>query len=186
MVRTIMESRIHNRLPFAREGFPFILAALGITICFIWLDLTVLSILFGVLFLFVLYFFRDPERIHVNSEKGVLTPADGKIIEVKKLKEDMSPLGRPSIKISIFMSVFNVHVNRIPIGGTIKDTSYHPENFFPRTWTKPQNKMRATESSLKPVIPWKSWLFKLPASLQDGLSAGSGKGIGFKPVSVSV
>lgn len=130
MVRTIMESRIHNRLPIAREGFPFILAALGITICFIWLDLTVLSILFGVLFLFVLYFFRDPERIHVNSEKGVLTPADGKIIEVKKLKEDMSPLGRPSIKISIFMSVFNVHVNRIPIRGTIKDTAYHPGKFL--------------------------------------------------------
>ena len=86
-----MASRIHNRLPFAREGVPFILAALGITLCFIRLNLTVLSILSGLLFLFVLYFFRDPERIHVNSEKSVLTPADGKIVEIKELKEDFIP-----------------------------------------------------------------------------------------------
>ncbi len=124
------ETRINNRLPFAREGFPFIFMGIGITIFFAWLGLTTLTIIAGAVSLFVLYFFRDPERRHSGQKDAVITPADGRILEIKKLDENDSPLGQPAIKVSIFMSVFNVHVNRIPIRGTIKRISYRPGKFL--------------------------------------------------------
>lgn len=62
--------------------------------------------------------------------KAVLAPADGTIVEVQHIKSDDNHLGQPAIKVSIFMSVFNVHVNRIPAGSTIKKITYHAGNFF--------------------------------------------------------
>lgn len=124
------EARINNRLPFAREGFPFIFMGIGITIFFAWLGLATLTIIAGAIALFVLYFFRDPERRHSGQKNAVMTPADGRILEIKKLEGNDNPLGQPAIKVSIFMSVFNVHVNRIPIQGTIKKISYHPGKFL--------------------------------------------------------
>ena len=124
------ETRINNRLPFAREGFPFIFIGIGITIFFAWLGLATLTILTAAVTLFVLYFFRDPERHYSEQKNAVLTPADGRILEVKNLEGKVNPFGQPTIKVSIFMSVFNVHVNRIPIQGTIKKISYHPGRFL--------------------------------------------------------
>lgn len=124
------EARINNRLPFAREGFPFIFMGIGITIFFAWLGLATLTIIAGAIALFVLYFFRDPERRHSGQKNAVMTPADGRILEIKKLVGNDNPSGQPAIKVSIFMSVFNVHVNRIPIQGTIKKISYHPGKFL--------------------------------------------------------
>ncbi len=124
------EARINNRLPFAREGFPFIFMGIGITIFFAWLGLATLTIIAGAIALFVLYFFRDPERRHSGQKNAVMTPADGRILEIKKLEGNDNPSGQPAIKVSIFMSVFNVHVNRIPIQGTIKKISYHPGKFL--------------------------------------------------------
>ncbi len=124
------ETRINNRLPFAREGFPFIFIGIGITIFFAWLGVTTLTLIACAIALFVLYFFRDPERHHSEPKNAVLTPADGRILEIKNLESQNSPLGQPAIKVSIFMSVFNVHVNRIPIQGTVKSISYHPGKFL--------------------------------------------------------
>ena len=124
------ETRINNKLPLAREGFPFIFIGIGITVIFAFLGWTTLTVITSVITVFVIYFFRDPERHHPKEKNAVLTPADGRILEVKHVDEKINPLGQPSIKVSIFMNVFNVHVNRIPIEGTIKKIAYHPGKFL--------------------------------------------------------
>ena len=61
---------------------------------------------------------------------AILTPADGKIIDIKVLDNDVNPLGESAVKVSIFMSIFSVHVNRIPVSGRIAKIDYHPGDFF--------------------------------------------------------
>jgi len=122
--------KIDNKLPIAREGIPFILIGIGLTCVFLILDLLVLAIPFAVLTSFVIFFFRDPERNLVNSEKAVLTPADGKIIAIERLTNGDNRFPDTAVKLSIFMSVFNAHINRIPVGGRISQLTYHPGKFF--------------------------------------------------------
>ncbi len=124
------ETRINNKLPLAREGFPFIFIGIGITLIFAFLGWATFTIITSVITIFVIRFFRDPERHHKEEKNAVLTPADGRIIEIKHMDEKDNPLGQSSIKVSIFMNIFNVHVNRIPIEGAIKKISYHPGKFF--------------------------------------------------------
>lgn len=115
----------------AREGVPFILAGSGLSILLACLGLFHVSILIGIIALFIIFFFRDPERRHAPvEEKAVLTPADGTVLEVHRLDGQDSPIGRAAVRVSIFMSIFNVHVNRIPIGGVIEEIAYHPGKFF--------------------------------------------------------
>lgn len=77
---------------------------------------------------FVLYFFRNPERTPPADESAVVAPADGTVIVAERVPE--SPLGCEALKISIFMSVFNVHVNRVPFNGTVEDSYYRCGKFF--------------------------------------------------------
>ncbi|MBE9522676.1 MAG: phosphatidylserine decarboxylase family protein, partial [Proteobacteria bacterium] len=114
----------------AREGIPFILIGIGLTCVFLILDLLVLAIPLAVLTSFIIFFFRDPERNLVNSEKAVLTPADGKIIAIERLTNGDNRFPDTAVKLSIFMSVFNAHINRIPVGGRISQLTYHPGKFF--------------------------------------------------------
>lgn len=106
--------------------------AAGLLLCVVsWLlGAGLLTLLFACLTLFVLYFFRDPAREVKAPEKAVLTPADGTILAVENLSEADSPLGRQSIKVSIFMSIFNVHVNRAPVSGVVKKIAYTPGKFL--------------------------------------------------------
>jgi len=122
--------KIDNKLPIAREGIPFILIGIGLTCVFLILDLLVLAIPLAVLTFFVIFFFRDPERNLVNSEKAVLTPADGKIIAIERLTNGDNRFADTAVKLSIFMSLFNAHINRIPVGGRISQLTYHPGKFF--------------------------------------------------------
>ena len=124
------DTRINNRLPVAREGLPFITVWSAITCVFLYFGLLFLGIFAGVLSLFTIYFFRDPNRDNQVHEKTVLTPADGKILGIRHLKESNNPLGKSAIKVSIFMSIFNVHVNRIPTAGRILKIIYNPGKFF--------------------------------------------------------
>ncbi len=124
-------SRINNKWLVAKEGVPFIVVSSGLTILLVCLGLFSLSMFAGVITLFILFFFRDPERRQVpGDDAAVLTPADGRILEVIHLEGNDNPLGQAAIKVSIFMSIFNVHVNRVPIGGTIEKITYHPGKFF--------------------------------------------------------
>ena len=101
-----------------------------LTALFLMLDLQFLTIALALLTLFTAYFFRDPDRILVAQQNAVLTPADGKILAIRNLETGDNRLGDKAIKISIFMSVFNAHINRIPIAGKISRLAYHPGRFF--------------------------------------------------------
>ena len=115
--------------PVARAGYPFIFCTAFATAVFALLGLTVLSLIGLVLALFIAFFFRDPDRLVPNREAAVVSPADGKVLSVRKIQD--SPFGDEAcLKISIFMSILNVHVNRIPYDGTIKSIDYHPGKFF--------------------------------------------------------
>ena len=81
------------------------------------------------LFLFTLYFFRDPSRKIPNENNLILSPADGKIIEISEVIEDTFIKG-PSIKIAIFLSLFDVHINRAPCDGKIVLLEYRKGKFF--------------------------------------------------------
>lgn len=124
------EKRINNRLPVVREGLLFITVSSAITCIFLYFGLLFLGIFAGVMSLFTIFFFRDPKRENRVHEKTVLTPADGKILGIQHLQDNDNPLGKPAIKVSIFMSIFNVHVNRIPTAGRILKIIYHPGKFF--------------------------------------------------------
>ena len=124
------QKRIHNKLPVAWEGIPFIIIGIGFTSILLIINWESLAIPLAVLTLLTIYFFRDPERTHVTNEKAVLTPADGKIISIDKLNNGDNHFQDRAIKISIFMSIFNAHINRIPIRGKIAQLSYHPGKFF--------------------------------------------------------
>lgn len=133
-------SRINNRLPFAKEGLPFIFIGAVFTSLFLYFGFVLLTILSGVLNLFTMFFFRDPGRENHVPERAVLTPADGRILDIHYLKEDKNPLGERAVKVSVFMSLFNVHVNRIPIGGKILEINYNPGKFFSANLDKASEK----------------------------------------------
>ncbi|OPX33340.1 MAG: phosphatidylserine decarboxylase [Desulfobacteraceae bacterium 4484_190.1] len=124
------ESRINNKWPLAKEGLPFVLISCALALIFLFLGLFFVFVLAAIISLFIIFFFRDPDRRNDVEQNAVLTPADGKILEVRLFRDNNTPLGEPAVKVSIFMSVFNVHVNRIPIGGDIEKTDYHPGRFF--------------------------------------------------------
>jgi phosphatidylserine decarboxylase len=115
-------------IPIARQGYPLIAVGLMATALFIFLDYPVGWVIFGILTLFVLSFFRDPDRQPPAGEKNLLAPADGKILLVEE--KEMAPFSSErAIKVSIFMSVFNCHVNRIPMSGRIEKVWYRSGNF---------------------------------------------------------
>lgn len=107
---------------------PFILIGSGVTVTSYLLGWTIVAIFLGILTFFVIWFFRNPEREIPAGEGVVVAPADGKIIEIKEVDEERI-LKNQSLKISIFMNVFNVHVNRIPYSGKIVDILYNKGKF---------------------------------------------------------
>jgi phosphatidylserine decarboxylase len=140
MSSDVEKKRINNRLPVAREGIPFIALGLFLAILFTLLGLDIFALLAGLLTLFIIFFFRDPARLSQVSNKTVLTPADGTVLRVQHFEDNENPLGEPSIKISVFMSLFNVHVNRVPIMGKISEIAYHSGTFFSANLDKASEK----------------------------------------------
>jgi phosphatidylserine decarboxylase len=124
-----MDSMMKNYgIPVASEGWPFIVPLAVVTALLFaigWRNTAALSL---VLTLFVLFFFRDPERAVPQGEGVVASPADGRVIVVKDVFEP-AYLKQDVKQISIFLSVFNVHVNRSPIGGTVELVRYNPGKF---------------------------------------------------------
>ncbi len=120
----------------AKEGLPLILGTLGLTLVFAILGLFfrhtswwIVTGVFAILTLFNLFFFRDPERHPPNDPHAIISPADGTIVEIKETEEPEYFHGKVR-QISIFLSVFNVHVNRIPISGKIDYLAYHKGKFL--------------------------------------------------------
>ena len=121
---------------FAREGLVFIvIAALLATGGYAWAinrrswPLWLLAFVLTILALWVAYFFRDPEREGERGEQLVIAPADGKVVMITEVDEPSMLKGK-SLRVSIFMNVFNVHVNRYPVTGTVFATHYNPGKFL--------------------------------------------------------
>lgn len=111
----------------AREGWPFLAIVAILALALQSFGLTFLSVLAWILFIFVLQFFRDPPRYIPAQKNAVVSPADGRIVAVERVEDPYAQ--REALKISVFMNVFNVHSNRIPIGGEIKSVDYFPGLF---------------------------------------------------------
>ena len=115
--------------PVARAGYPFIFVAAFSTVILALLGLTALTLIGLVITFCICGFFRDPDRV-IPAEKGVVvSPADGKVVAAGVVKNSPFVNG-DCMKISIFMSVFNVHVNRVPYNGLVKEIEYYPGKFF--------------------------------------------------------
>ena len=114
-----------------KEGYKFLAISLILTFLS-WLFLDNLVLLFILLTIWVYYFFRDPERVSIMNDNYLVSPADGvitQIIEVdgpKELNLEREKFNR----VSIFMNVFNCHVNRVPTSGVIDDIFYKPGKFL--------------------------------------------------------
>ena len=91
--------------------------------------LWLLAFLLTLIAIWVAYFFRDPERTGERGERLVVAPADGKIVQIVEVDEPAFLQSR-AIQISIFMNVFNVHVNRYPVSGTVGYVHYNPGKFL--------------------------------------------------------
>lgn len=126
---TWSDERSHTAFPIARAGYGFIFAGAFVTVIFALLEFTFLTILGLVFTFFTTYFFRDPDRVIPSQDGIVVSPADGKVIRIDQIDQSEYYQGA-CLKISIFMSVFNVHVNRIPFQGRITKIDYFPGRFF--------------------------------------------------------
>ena len=116
------------RIPIAKDGYIFILPLAVLTGIFWALSWFWVTGLFVGLFLFVTWFFRDPERSIPEDPNAIVSPGDGKIVEIISEKDPL--LDEAYTRVSIFLNVFNIHVNRVPISGQIQATRYNSGKFF--------------------------------------------------------
>ena len=130
MIRSERSGSVNQKVfPVAREGYPFIFGSAFATAIVAVLGLYELALFFLVVTFFVSFFFRDPERVIPEEKGAVVSPADGKVVDVSVVKES-DFAAEKMLKVSIFMSVFNVHVNRIPDNGRVTDIIYYPGKFL--------------------------------------------------------
>jgi len=113
----------------AHEGYPFIIFSLVVTVFVAFFGISWLIILFAFITFFIIWFFRNPERYFQEEEKILISPADGKVIKIEDVEVNGTISGRFK-KISIFMNVFNVHVNRAAYSGKIETINYLEGKFF--------------------------------------------------------
>lgn len=116
--------------PIARPGLPLIFAAAFITFVLALAGYGIAALIGIAVTLFICCFFRDPDRVTPDIADAVICPADGRIVFTGIVENNPFLPGR-RMKVGIFMSVFNVHVNRVPMTGTVEKISYFPGSFMP-------------------------------------------------------
>jgi len=118
-------------VPINRAGWPFIVAAfvIAVVLGFLWAPLFWLGFLATA---FCVYFFRDPPRVTPTREGLVVSPADGRLemIEQAPPPPELEMGDEPLTRVSVFLNVFDVHVNRVPLGGVVEGLSYRPGKFL--------------------------------------------------------
>lgn len=124
---------IKDTIPIpCKEGYPFIGIALFVTLLFYAMGAGFLGNLCLIVTAWVYYFFRDPARVTPSGDDLIISPADGL---VQMITEAVPPAelemgSEPLTRISVFLNIFNVHINRVPAAGTITRVYYHPGKFF--------------------------------------------------------
>ncbi len=108
-----------------RDAYHYALPMLGVAVLLAWIAGPVWAVAPLVLTIFFLWFFRDPERMIPDASGAVVSPADGKVTDISVVERD----GLPRTRISIFLNIFDVHVNRSPIAGTINAVEYRRGRF---------------------------------------------------------
>jgi len=118
--------------PIHKEGYKFIIIFALVTIMFALLSKT-LGLIGLVLTLWCIFFFRDPERVIPTEVNAIISPADGVVTKIEygvAAPDDLGYGDKKWNKMSVFLNVFNVHVNRTPVAGTITKVSYKPGKFL--------------------------------------------------------
>jgi phosphatidylserine decarboxylase len=118
-----------RKLPVAPDAFPYMAVLLVLALALVHLN-PWLSIIPLVLFVFIAYFFRNPPRKVAAAAGVILSPADGIVLDISRGRESEFFNGEV-IRVSIFLSIFNVHINRCPIGGEVVYRRYRQGKFFP-------------------------------------------------------
>jgi phosphatidylserine decarboxylase len=129
-----------------KEGYRVIIVAAGILVVANgllavfsgWLALVIVSFISLLFLLFVMRFFRIPQRKFVTDENAVISPADGQIVVIEKTNEEEYFKGE-RLQISVFMSIWDVHINWFPVGGIIKYFRYHPGKYLVARYPKSSN-----------------------------------------------
>ena len=123
---------INNIFPkIHKEGHKFL--AISILITFFGLLMSkIIGFIFVLITIRVYYFFRDPERISINDDKFLVSPADGLVTNISEVSgpPELNLEDKTFTRISIFMNVFNCHVNRVPVSGNVEDIFYKPGKFL--------------------------------------------------------
>jgi phosphatidylserine decarboxylase len=132
-------------VPFAKEGFPFIGAAAGVTLLVGLLGWTVAAAGAGLVTLFFAWFFRNPVRTVPQGPNLVVAPGDGKVIAIEEEYEPRFLKAR-SIRLTIFLNVFDVHINRTPCEGVVQDVQYQPGLFL--VASRPEATMKNEQNAL--------------------------------------
>ena len=118
-----------RRLPIEKDGLVFLLPTLAVSGLLFLFRFPGSGTVVLFLAAFIAYFFRDPEREIPAGERIILAPADGKIVAIKPFAEWKGPFGEPLVRISIFLSIFDVHVNRAPIAALVQEVTHSPGRF---------------------------------------------------------
>jgi phosphatidylserine decarboxylase len=113
-----------------RDGYLYALALIAAGVLVGWFAQPAWAILPLLLALFFLWFFRDPERVIPDAAGAVVSPGDGKVTDVSLVTAGVTAGGEKQVRISIFLSVFDVHVNRSPIGGVVREVRYQRGQFL--------------------------------------------------------
>lgn len=118
-----------KQFPIVKEGFIFIAIGGAMTLAAASFGGWQAAVVPGLLALFCIWFFRDPRRAVPQGENLLVSPADGKVVDISRTEEQRF-LKKPAVKISIFLNVFNVHVNRVPVAGKVVGIFYNAGRFF--------------------------------------------------------
>jgi phosphatidylserine decarboxylase len=140
------------RIPIHREGIPFIAIFITVNACVFWLS-AIAGALFLPLTLWCIAFFRDPDRTPPAGERLVISPADGVLLPIIEAMppDELGLGGQPRKRLSIFMNVFDVHVNRMPVSGEVVALSYRPGRFFNASFDKASVHNERMAARLRPT-----------------------------------
>ena len=147
--------------PLHREGYRMLAIAVIITMLLILIN-KILGVIGFVLTVWVYYFFRDPERYPINDDSFLVSPADGVISLITNVRgpKELNMENKEFQRVSVFMNVFNCHVNRVPLSGKIDEIFYKPGKFIDASLDK------ASEDNERNLIKYSNNLGKTFAIVQ--------------------